>query len=342
MNIKNLIRNNILDLIPYSSARDEFKSTENFIYLDANESSYNNKLNRYPDNRHIHLRSMISSYKNINIDRLILCNGTDELIDLVIRVFCNPGIDKIITLNPTYGMYNVSAKINNIENITVNLDSGFQIDTDRVIAKFDTNTKIIFITNPNNPTGNVFDDRSITKIIERFEGIVFIDEAYVDYSKKSFLKKLKSYNNLIISQTFSKALGLAGIRLGVGYASEEIIDYLNKVKPPYNINTLTEKKAINSISEYYVNSHQVNETIAERINLVEKLNKIKCVIKVFPSNSNFILVEFDDANKIYNQLIDNKIVVRNRSNIEGCNNCLRITVGTPKQNEILIKTLNNL
>ena len=239
-------------------------------------------------------------------------------------------------------MYDVSAKINDVENITINLDSKFQIDTSKVISKFDSNTKIIFITNPNNPTGNTFDEKSIIKIIESFQGIVFIDEAYVDYSKKSFLKKIKKYDNLIISQTFSKALGLAGIRLGIGYSNKDIIDYIKKVKPPYNINSLTEKKAINSITKYYVNSNQVNETIVERINLSEKLIKINSVKKVFPSNSNFILVEFNDANKIYQQLIQNKIVVRNRSNVVGCSNCLRITVGTPEQNQLLIKTLKNL
>ena len=239
-------------------------------------------------------------------------------------------------------MYDVSAKINDVENITINLDSKFQIDTSKVISKVDSNTKIIFITNPNNPTGNIFDEKSIIKIIESFQGIVFIDEAYVDYSKKSFLKKINKYDNLIISQTFSKALGLAGIRLGIGYSNKGIIDYIKKVKPPYNINSLTEKKAINSISKYYVNSNQVNETIVERINLSEKLIKINSVKKVFPSNSNFILVEFNDANKIYQQLIQNKIVVRNRSNVVGCSNCLRITVGTPEQNQLLIKTLKNL
>ena len=239
-------------------------------------------------------------------------------------------------------MYDVSAKINDVENITINLDSKFQIDTSKVISKFDSNTKIIFITNPNNPTGNIFDEKSIIKIIESFQGIVFNDEAYVDYSKKSFLKKINKYDNLIISQTFSKALGLAGIRLGIGYSNKAIIDYIKKVKPPYNINSLTEKKAINSISKYYVNSNKVNETIVERINLSEKLIKINSVKKVFPSNSNFILVEFNDANKIYQQLIQNKIVVRNRSNVVGCSNCLRITVGTPEQNQLLIKTLKNL
>ena len=342
MRAKKLIRKNILDLTPYSSARDDFKSVKNFIYLDANESSYGNDLNRYPDNRHLKLIELICSYKELDNDNLVLCNGTDELIDLVIRIFCKPGIDKIITLNPTYGMYDVSAKINDVENITINLDSKFQINTSEVISKFDSNTKIIFIANPNNPTGNTFDDMSITKIIESFEGIVFIDEAYVDYSKKSFLKKIKKYDNLIISQTFSKALGLAGIRLGVGYSNKDIIDYLKKVKPPYNINSLTEKKAINSLNEYYVNISQVKETIIERNNLSDKLIKIKSIKKVYPSNSNFILVEFNDAKKIYEQLIQNNIVVRDRSNIVGCSNCLRITVGTPEQNQLLIKTLKNL
>lgn len=342
MKIKDLVRKNIEELTPYSSARDEFKSTSDFIYLDANESSYDNKLNRYPDNRHIQLNKLISSFKNVNTNNLILCNGTDELIDLVIRVFCNPGLDKIITLNPTYGMYDISSRINDVENIKIDLDINFQIDINKVLSSFDSNTKVIFITNPNNPTGNSLSNEAIIKIIESFKGIVFIDEAYVDYSNISYLKKINSYNNLIVSQTFSKALGLAGIRLGVGYSNPEIISYLKKIKPPYNINSLTENKAIESLEREYVNIDQVNETINERKFLELKLKELAFVQVVFPSNSNFLLIKVDDADKRYKQLIDYGIVVRNRSNVRGCENCLRVTVGTPQQNKILINTLKKI
>jgi histidinol-phosphate aminotransferase len=239
-------------------------------------------------------------------------------------------------------MYDVSSKINDVENVKIQLDKNFQIDFNEVISRFNHRTKIIFIANPNNPTGNNFDQDDILKIIKSFRGIVFIDEAYIDYSNESFLNQIYSYNNLIISQTFSKALGLAGIRLGVGYSNEEIIYYLKKIKPPYNINSLTEKKAIKSLTKQYVDIDQVNETINERKSLELKLIELDFVSTVFPSNSNFLLIKVDDANKRYKQLIDHGIVVRNRSNVKGCENCLRITVGTPEQNKILINTLKKI
>ena len=342
MKIKNLVRKNIEDLIPYSSARDEFNKSDNYIYLDANESSYDNGYNRYPDNKHPELIALISNYKKLNKDELVLCNGTDELIDFVIRVFCEPGKDKIITLNPTYGMYEVSAKINNVNIVKVDLDHNFQIDIEKVKSQFDDLTKIIFITNPNNPTGNCFNVDSIIEIIESFNGIVFIDEAYIDYSNNSLITKVKMYQNLIISQTFSKALGLAGIRLGVGYSNSNLISYLKKVKPPYNINLLTEKKAIENISSTYLDNLQIKETILERNKLEKKLENLPFVKKVYPSDSNFLLVKVVNANNVYKYLIDNGIVVRNRSQIKGCEECLRITVGTPKQNNLLINVLKRI
>ena len=342
MKIKNLVRKNIEDLIPYSSARDEFNKSDNYIYLDANESSYDNGYNRYPNNKHPELITLISNYKKLNKDELVLCNGTDELIDLVIRVFCEPGKDKIITLNPTYGMYEVSAKINNVNIVKVDLDHNFQIDIEKVKSQFDDLTKIIFITNPNNPTGNCFNEDSIIEIIESFNGIVFIDEAYIDYSNNSLISKLNMYQNLIISQTFSKALGLAGIRLGVGYSNSNLISYLKKVKPPYNINLLTEKKAIENISSTYLDNLQIKETILERNKLEKKLENFPFVKKVYPSDSNFLLVKVVNANNVYKYLIDNGIVVRNRSQIKGCEECLRITVGTPKQNNLLINVLKRI
>ena len=342
MNIKNLVRKNIEDLIPYSSARDEFNSSDNYIYLDANESSYDNGYNRYPDNKHPELIALISNYKKLNKDELVLCNGTDELIDLVIRVFCEPGKDKIITLNPTYGMYEVSAKINNVKNVKIDLDHNFQIDIEKVKSQFDNLTKIIFITNPNNPTGNCFNKDSIIEIIESFNGIVFIDEAYIDYSNNSLISKVNIYQNLLISQTFSKALGLAGIRLGVGYSNSNLISYLKKVKPPYNINLLTEKKAIENISSTYLDKSQIKETILERNKLEKKLENFPFVKKIYPSDSNFLLVKVVNANNVYKYLIDNGIVVRNRSQIKGCEECLRITVGTPKQNNLLINVLKRI
>lgn len=342
MKIKNLVRKNIEDLIPYSSARDEFNKSDNYIYLDANESSYDNGYNRYPNNKHPELITLISNYKKLNKDELVLCNGTDELIDLVIRVFCEPGKDKIITLNPTYGMYEVSAKINNVKNVKIDLDHNFQIDIEKVKSQFDDLTKIIFITNPNNPTGNCFNEDSIIEIIESFNGIVFIDEAYIDYSNNSLISKLNMYQNLIISQTFSKALGLAGIRLGVGYSNCNLISYLKKVKPPYNVNLLTEKKAIENISSTYLDNSQIKETILERNKLEKKLENFPFVKKVYPSDSNFLLVKVSNANNLYKYLLDNGIVVRNRSQIKGCEECLRITVGTPKQNNLLINVLKRI
>ena len=342
MKIKNLVRKNIEDLIPYSSARDEFNKSDNYIYLDANESSYDNGYNRYPNNKHPELIALISNYKKLNKDELVLCNGTDELIDLVIRVFCEPGKDKIITLNPTYGMYEVSAKINNVKNVKIDLDHNFQIDIEKVKSQFDDLTKIIFITNPNNPTGNCFNEDLIIEIIESFNGIVFIDEAYIDYSNNSLISKLNIYQNLIISQTFSKALGLAGIRLGVGYSNCNLISYLKKVKPPYNVNLLTEKKAIENISSTYLNNSQIKETILERNKLEKKLENFPFVKKVYPSDSNFLLVKVSNANNLYKYLLDNGIVVRNRSQIKGCEECLRITVGTPKQNNLLINVLKRI
>ena len=342
MKIKNLVRKNIEDLIPYSSARDEFNKSDNYIYLDANESSYDNGYNRYPNNKHPELIALISNYKKLNKDELVLCNGTDELIDLVIRVFCEPGKDKIITLNPTYGMYEVSAKINNVKNVKIDLDHNFQIDIEKVKSQFDDLTKIIFITNPNNPTGNCFNEDSIIEIIESFNGIVFIDEAYIDYSNNSLISKLNMYQNLIISQTFSKALGLAGIRLGVGYSNNTLISYLKKVKPPYNVNSLTEKKAIENISSTYLDNSQIKETILERNKLEKKLENFPFVKKVYPSDSNFLLVKVANANNVYKYLLDNGIVVRNRSQIKGCEECLRITVGTPKQNNLLINVLKRI
>ena len=342
MKIKNLVRKNIEDLIPYSSARDEFNKSHNYIYLDANESSYDNGYNRYPNNKHPELIALISNYKKLNKDELVLCNGTDELIDLVIRVFCEPGKDKIITLTPTYGMYEVSAEINNVNIIKVDLDHDFQIDVEKVKSQFDDLTKILFITNPNNPTGNCFNEDSIIEIIESFNGIVFIDEAYIDYSNNSLISKLNMYQNLIISQTFSKALGLAGIRLGVGYSNSNIISYLKKVKPPYNVNSLTEKKAIENISSTYLDNSQIKETILERNKLEKKLENFPFVKKVYPSDSNFLLVKVANANNVYKYLLDNGIVVRNRSQIKGCEECLRITVGTPKQNNLLINVLKRI
>ena len=342
MKIKNLVRKNIEDLIPYSSARDEFNKSDNYIYLDANESSYDNGYNRYPNNKHPELIALISNYKKLNKDELVLCNGTDELIDLVIRVFCEPGKDKIITLNPTYGMYDVSAKINNVKNVKIDLDHNFQIDIEKVKSQFDDLTKIIFITSPNNPTGNCFNEDSIIEIIKSFNGIVFIDEAYIDYSNNSLISKVNLYQNLIISQTFSKALGLAGIRLGVGYSNNTLISYIKKVKPPYNVNLLTEKKAIENISSTYLDNSQIKETILERNKLEKKLENFPFVKKVYPSDSNFLLVKVANADNVYKFLLDNGIVVRNRSQIKGCEECLRITIGTPKQNNLLINVLKRI
>ena len=345
MNIDTLVRNNVKKMSSYSSARDDFKKENEMklIYLDANESPFDNGINRYPDNKHDELKKVVSGIKNVNINQVVFGNGTDEILDLIVRVFCNPSEDKIITLPPTYGMYDVIAKTNGVENIEIPLKSDFSIDKNEILKLSSKKTKILFLCSPNNPTGNSFDTNDLTDLIKGFNGVVVVDEAYIDFSsKQSLISLIEDNNNLIITQTMSKAYGMAGIRLGMGFSNEKIINYLNKIKPPYNINVLTERKALEELYKIDEIEKNISIVLDQRNLLVSCLEKLDFVEKIYKSDANFLLVKVDNADLRYNQLLENGIVVRNRSNQPLCQNCLRITIGTKNENTSLIKTLNEL
>lgn len=346
MDIKDLQRENIKTLKPYSTARDEFKGQAS-VFLDANENSYGSPLpanyNRYPDPLQLDLKDAISRIKGVPIENTFLGNGSDEAIDLLFRAFCNPGKDNVIILPPTYGMYEVSANINDVEIRKVDLLTNFQLDLEKIAEAIDTNTKMIFICSPNNPTGNSIYRTDIETILANFKGLVVIDEAYINFAKqKTFIQELTEYANLVVLQTFSKAWGLAALRLGMAFSSVPVIDILNKVKPPYNINQATQDLALAALN----NIQQVNEwitiTVAERARLSVELEKLEMVKKVYPSDANFILVEVDDALKIYNLLVDQGIIVRDRSKVSLCEGCLRITIGTIDENNQLLNILAEL
>lgn len=342
--LQKLVRSHIADLQPYSSARDEFDAVDgDVVYLDANENPFDNGVNRYPDPQQRQLKEVIASLRGVSLNQLLLGNGSDEVLDLIFRAFCIPNQDKIIVMPQTYGMYRVLANINCISLDEVPLNNDFQLVTKDILNQISTQTKAIFLCSPNNPSGNSFRREDILTLIQSFTGLVVIDEAYIDFStQKSLVSDLSSYPNLIITQTLSKAYGLAGIRLGICIASEKIIDILNKIKPPYNINSLTQERAISALEDWDTTQGQITQLIAERKGLFAQLEKISFVEKVYPSDANFLLVRVDDANKRYAQLIQNNIVVRNRSKQVGCENCLRFSVGTPQENQILIETLNRL
>ena len=342
--LQKLVRSHIADLQPYSSARDEFDPVEReVVYLDANENPFDNGVNRYPDPQQRKLKEVIARRRGVAANQLLLGNGSDEVLDLIFRAFCIPNQDKIIVMPPTYGMYRVLANINCVSLTEVPLNNDFQLVTKKIINQISSQTKAIFLCSPNNPSGNSFRREDILTLLQSFTGLVVIDEAYIDFStQKSLVSELSSYPNLIITQTLSKAYGLAGIRLGICIASEEIVDILNKIKPPYNINSLTQERAISALKDWDTTQEQITQLIAERKGLFAQLEKISFVEKVYPSDANFLLVRVDDANKRYAQLIQNDIVVRNRSKQVGCENCLRFSVGTPQENQILIETLNRL
>ncbi len=342
--IQKLVRPHIADLQPYSSARDEFNPVEKeIVYLDANENPYNNGVNRYPDPQQKKLKKVIAKLRGVTANQLLLGNGSDEVLDLIFRAFCIPNQDKIIVMPPTYGMYKVLANINFISLSEVPLNNDFQLVTKDIFNQISSQTKAIFLCSPNNPSGNSFRREDILTLLQNFNGLVVIDEAYIDFSaQKSLVSDLSSFPNLIITQTLSKAYGLAGIRLGICIASEEIIDILNKIKPPYNINSLTQERAISVLEDFDTTQEQIKQLLVERNYLFSQLQKISFVEKVYPSDANFLLVQVDDADKRYAQLIENDIVVRNRSKQMGCENCLRFSVGTPQENQILIETLNRL
>jgi histidinol-phosphate aminotransferase len=343
-NINNLIRENIKNMQPYSSARDEFKNfTQKMVYLDANENPYENGVNRYPDPQQRTVKNALSEIKKVNENQILLGNGSDEVLDLLFRAFCEPNKDNVITLPPTYGMYGVLANLNAIENRKITLSEDFEPQVDEILKKIDQNTKMIFLCSPNNPTGNSFSDESIVTLLKNFNGLVILDEAYIDFSEKeSWLQEIDDYPNLVITQTLSKAFGMAGIRLGILYASEAIISVLNKIKPPYNVNELTQQKALGRISDYPTIQSEIKSIYAERENLISQLSNITFVQKVFPTDANFVLIKVDDANKRYDQILEKGVVIRNRAKEPLCDNCLRITIGTKEENEKLIEVLKSL
>lgn len=341
--LNNLIRENIKSLKPYSSARSEFSGTAN-VFLDANENSFGSPLtkwyNRYPDPLQWELKKKIALIKNVGAENMVLGNGSDECIDLLVRAFCEPRKDSIIICPPTYGMYEVYAHINDVQVKEVPLLPGYQLNLDGIENVVDANTKIIFLCSPNNPTGNSLEREDIEIVLNNFEGIVVIDEAYINYSRhRSFVAELKDYPNLVVMQTFSKAWGLAALRLGMNFASIEIIDVLNKIKPPYNINQATQELALKALDHLEDVNTMIKETVKEREALVKALVQLPLVEKVYPSDANFVLVKMEDASVVYTYLKEKGIIVRNRSNVILCENCLRITVGTPGQNKQLLEAL---
>jgi histidinol-phosphate aminotransferase len=334
-----ILRENIKSLKPYSSARDEYTGKE-AVFLDANENPYDSSYNRYPDPLQAEVKERISSIKGIKPGNIFLGNGSDESIDLLIRAFCEPRIDNIVSVEPTYGMYKVLADINDIEFITVLLTTDFELDIKAILEAADNNTKLVFLCSPNNPTANSFKKQDIITILKYFEGIVVVDEAYIDFSTKgSLLPLLGDYKNLVILQTFSKAWGLAGIRLGMAFAASEIINVLNRIKYPYNISSLTLETANKELADDSSRKQWIERILNSRNILVEELNKLPVVIKVYPSDANFLLVRMNSAKEIYEYLVDRKIIVRDRSNIALCEECLRITIGTEDENNILLDAL---
>lgn len=340
INIENIVRPNILELKPYSSARDEFTGKEG-IFLDANENPFG-ELNRYPDPYQNELKQKLAALKGVSINNIFVGNGSDEVIDLAFRIFCSPGFDKALTFSPTYGMYDVSAAINNVELLKLPLNEVFQIDIRKLEPYFNDNSiKLMFICSPNNPTGNLMNKNDIEFILNNFNGIVIIDEAYIDFAENaSLISLINSYNNLIVSQTFSKAWGLAAARVGTAYANEEIIRLYNKVKPPYNVSKINQQAAIDTLDNSSRFEKNLNLILSEKERLKTELQKIDLVKKIYPSNANFLLIEVGDANQIYSKLVNQQIITRNRTT--QVSNCLRISVGTPEENSALINALKTL
>lgn len=338
--LQELARPNIWALKPYSSARDEYQGKSASVFLDANENPYNGPNNRYPDPLQWDLKKSLSRLKGVAPERIFLGNGSDEAIDLVFRAFCEPREDNVVAIEPTYGMYLVCAEINEVEYRKVLLDEHFQFSADKILNAADEHTKLIFLCSPNNPTGNDLNHSEIERLLHRFDGIVVLDEAYNDFSEQpSFLKRLDDFSNLIVLQTFSKAWGCAAIRLGMAFASADIISVLTKIKYPYNVNQLTQQQAMEMLHRYYEIERWVTTLKEERDHLEKEFLKLPCVQKVFPSNANFFLVRVTDAVQIYKYLVEEGIIVRNRHTVALCGNCLRITVGTKMENETLIRAL---
>ncbi len=344
--IENIVRPNIKSLKPYSSARDEFKG-EAKVYLDANENSYGSPLphayNRYPDPLQHEVKAKLSSIKGVPAQNIFLGNGSDEAIDVLYRIVCEPGLDNVIICPPTYGMYEVSANINNVAIKRVNLLPSFDLDVEGILEAMDDNSKMLFICSPNNPTGNSMHLDDIEVLLQKFKGIVVIDEAYINYARQhSTIRLLVDYANLVVLQTFSKAWGLASLRLGMAFASQDIIDYMNKVKPPYNVNLATQQLALQALDNIqWVNEH-IRETVKSRNELVAALQAVKTVKHIYPTDANFILVKMDNAKQMYDYLVQQGTIVRDRSKVELCEGCLRITIGTTQENQTLIQQLQQL
>ena len=338
--IEQLCRKNIWNLAPYSSARNEYAGREAHVFLDANENPYNAPYNRYPDPLQLELKATISKVKGVPAEKIFLGNGSDEAIDLPYRCFCEPGIDNVVAIEPTYGMYKVCADINNTEYRTVLLDDQYQITAEKLLAATDQYTKLIWLCSPNNPTGNSLHREEILKVIERFEGLVIVDEAYSDFSPQKPLRtELSKYPNLIVLNTMSKAWGCAAIRLGMAFASEEIISIFNKVKYPYNVNLLTQEQALQALKDPFEVDKWVKILLEERSRMIDAFKLLPICKKVYPTEANFFLAQMTDATKIYNYLVDKGIIVRNRHRIQLCQNCLRVTIGTKTENGELIAAL---
>ena len=331
-NILNIVRDSIKGIKPYSSARDEFSGNAD-VYLDANENPYATKVNRYPDPMQVELKTVIAKIHDIALDELFLGNGSDEVIDLCYRAFCEPGKDRVVAISPSYGMYAVSAEINNVQLDHFLLSNDFSLDVERLID-YAQGAKFIFLCSPNNPTGNTIPKTDIVAICRAFNGLVILDEAYIDFSTEaSLIPLINQFSNLLICQTFSKAYGMAGIRLGKAFGDKSIIAWLNKIKPPYNLGTLTIDFALNALKNTTHFEIQKEEIMRERINMFDFLSNCPAILKAFPSEANFILVRVENANDLYAKMMKKGIIVRNRSNQPLCENCLRITIGTPQENE---------
>ena len=340
-NLEQLVRKNIWDLAPYSCARDEYSGVDASVFLDANENPYNGPINRYPDPLQKQLKQEIAKVKGVSVDRIFCGNGSDEAIDLVYRIFCNPGVDNVVAIDPSYGMYKVCADVNNIEYRKVQLDNDFQFHAADMLQVADNHTKLMFICSPNNPTGNDMSHAEVEQLLQQFRGIVVVDEAYFDFSEQpSFTQLLDKYPNLIVLQTFSKAWGCAAIRCGLAFASPQIIGLFNKVKYPYNVNLLTQQQALEALRNAQLTKEWVKILKEERTRLMQLFAELSLTDKVFPSDANFFLARVSDANAIYRYLVGEGIIVRNRNSVTLCGNCLRITVGTPEENNTLIAALN--
>ncbi len=340
--IQSLLRNNIRSLTPYSSARDEYKGEE-AVFLDANENPYNNPINRYPDPLQVKLKQRIAEIKGVEEEKIFLGNGSDEAIDLLIRAFCEPGTDNILAMKPTYGMYKVCADINGVEYRESLLNENFQVNVAHMLELADNHSKLMFLCSPNNPTSNSLDAADILQLIRQFRGLVILDEAYIDFSvHPTMAAQLKAYSNLVILQTFSKAWGMAGIRLGMAFADAEIIRVLNRIKYPYNVNILTQKVALEHLVSTENKDKWVNQILEQRNFLIDRLNQISLVKNILPSDANFLMVKFDEPKKVFDFLIAKKIIVRDRSKVSLCEGYLRVTVGTSEENRMLINALIEL